>query len=220
MQCSASCGSKMYTQCKLYASRRWSRFFFVLFFFLWRVIFVNPLYALADNSAARSAVRGSNEKRRNRSTGKGWEGEKQRIRGWTERSDGANGRDDTRRRNKTAEGEGKRRAGERKKNGRCDRGGRGEARYISWDLIAASSPCHRSSCLRLNEAPSVMGSLHPSSLRLLKSTTQRRGKRKPRRSCHIDFKMRMNGSEWSETGRRSAGAAAPLARTVWTLSSS
>lgn len=43
---------------------------------------------------------------------------------------------------------------------------REEAQCISWDLISASSPCHRSSCLRLNEAPSVMGSLHPSSLSL------------------------------------------------------
>lgn len=113
MQCSASCWNKMYTQCK----EGEVGFFWGVFCLFFHPLdclcyFIHPLYAPTDNSAARATVWGSYEKRRNRSMSEGWEGKKQRIRRWTERSSGARmnmGEEEARKRYKTAEGEGKRR---------------------------------------------------------------------------------------------------------------
>lgn len=155
----------MYTQCKSHASRRWSRFFFSLWGVILSILFMHwltiPLHGRLYGGVMRSGGIGERAKDK-KMDGEKWWGEDERV--------GRQGEGTKQRKEK---GSGERERGKKLED--VTEGG-GEARYISWDLIAASSPCHRSSCLRLNEAPSVMGSLHPSSLTLLKSTTQRRRK--------------------------------------------
>lgn len=96
---------------------------------------------------------------------------------------------------------------------------REEAQCISWDLISASGPCHRSSCLCLNEAPSVMGSLHPSSLSLQPCLkTQHRGGKGGKHGGVVILTLK-----WGWMGEREARLTGEVSgllhrwHTVWTL---
>lgn len=79
---------------------------------------------------------------------------------------------------------------------------RKEVHRISRDLTAASCPRHRYSCLLLNEAPSVTGSLLPTTspfiLLLLRNVEEQRETIRGGGGCHIDFKMSEDGLTVSE----------------------